>query len=95
MEGMLLFGSLLRSNIIKVPHHGGRLGNIAVAREFFKEVDSLSAIISTTEDYLREEILELFEESGTKVYKTPETGAIIAKEAEKGFEIHGFTKQPE
>ncbi|MGB2598878.1 MAG: DNA internalization-related competence protein ComEC/Rec2, partial [Candidatus Omnitrophota bacterium] len=87
MDGMLLFGSLLKSDIIKVPHHGGKLGKMSVAREFLKEVNPSSAIISTTANYVRKGILEEFKKQGIKVYTTFRFGAITAEDREDGFKI--------
>ncbi|MGB2961010.1 MAG: DNA internalization-related competence protein ComEC/Rec2 [Candidatus Omnitrophota bacterium] len=85
MKDMLRFGPKLRSNLMKVPHHGGGLGDMVIAREFLEETGPNTAVISSTSRYVKEDLLKTFQEMGTKVYVTSGSGAIIAKEKNKGF----------
>lgn len=78
MKRLIPYGSILNSNIIKVPHHG------ADAQEegefFFKEVNPKIAIISVAKDNRfnapSPKTLKLLEGLGAKVYQTEDYGAI-------------------
>ncbi len=78
MKRLIPYGSILNSNIMKVPHHG------ADAQEegelFFKEVKPKIAVISVARDNRfnapSPKTLKLLEGLGAKVYQTEDYGAI-------------------
>ncbi|MBD3296130.1 MAG: DNA internalization-related competence protein ComEC/Rec2 [Candidatus Omnitrophica bacterium] len=79
MVGMLRFGDLLDSDIIKVPHHGGSVGKMAVARLFFKRVNpDMAVITNSSARKVRKDVLDALEQSGVEDIRiTGESGAVI------------------
>ncbi len=47
MERIISYGELLKSDILKVPHHGGSMGKESVAVRFFEEVSPKISVISS------------------------------------------------
>ncbi|MCK4851804.1 MAG: hypothetical protein KAS86_01710, partial [Candidatus Omnitrophica bacterium] len=95
MKGMLCFGPLLESELLKVPHHGGQLGDMRVVREFIEEVGCKHAVVSTSAGYAKNrELFEKLKEQDTNIYMTSDHGAVIAEETEDGFFIRPFCRRP-
>jgi competence protein ComEC len=86
-ERRLLAGSpeLLRSTILKVPHHGSRTSSTAA---FLDAVDPRHAVVSAGyENHFgmpHAEVLERYRRRGTRVWRTDEDGAILFRIAKDG-----------
>ena len=86
--GMLPFGSLLRADIIKVPHHGGSMGDMTVMKAFFKEVDSRYMVITNrNKSKLSKSFTEYLKGYKGIVNITGSGGAVTFRETPKGWEI--------
>jgi competence protein ComEC len=79
MVDMLRFGDLLGSDVIKVPHHGGGVGKMAVARLFFERVDpDIAVITNTSSRKVRGDVIDALEKAGAADIRiTGESGAVI------------------
>lgn len=88
MKNILRFGSFLQSDVIKVPHHGMRLGeDTSSIREFFKMAGSKYAVITNNKDKnLNKDMLRIFDSEGTKIYVTGEEGSVTIE----GLDVKGF-----
>jgi len=77
-EDMLSMGYNLKSDVLKVGHHGSRTAN---TEEFIKAVSPYIAVISVGKDNKYdlpdEEPIERLESVGSKVYRTDEVGTVI------------------
>ncbi len=85
-ENMVYLGKWLKSDVIKVPHHGGRTSSYG---PFLATVSPDVAVISTgrgnTFGHPHQETLEILQ--GVKIYRTDRDGAVSVKETEGGLEI--------
>lgn len=85
-EDLVHVGKWLASDVIKVPHHGGRS---SAHRPFLDAVNPEIAVISAERDnrfgHPHEEMLEAL--SGRKVMRTDIDGAIRIKSTARGFDI--------
>ena len=78
MKDMLRLGKLLASNVIKVPHHGGNVGEITTVEEFFKKVNPQAAIITNNDPQkIKKDIIETLRKNGTDIYVTGSSGAVV------------------
>jgi competence protein ComEC len=88
-EDIVHLGRWLKSDVIKVPHHGSKA---SAYEAFFKAVSSEVAIISVGRDnpfgHPHKEILDALHEA--EIFRTDLDGAIKIKESEKGFEIKTY-----
>ncbi|UCB57696.1 MAG: DNA internalization-related competence protein ComEC/Rec2 [Candidatus Omnitrophota bacterium] len=75
---ILSYGPILKSSVIKVPHHGSDEGSIE--EELFQAVSAKAAVISVDRNNRfglpAPEVLERLKTQGAQVYKTAESGAI-------------------
>lgn len=86
---MLSFGDLLRSDIIKFPHHGKIHGDTVAIKEFMKRIKGAVAIISNNhEDGVKAE--KWLKKRGIRTFLTAKTGAVIVKESGTRFLITRF-----
>jgi competence protein ComEC len=85
-EDLSSLGKLLRSDVIKVPHHGGKT---SIYKPFFEFVSPEVAVISLGKDnafgHPHQETLDALQE--IRVFRTDIDGAIKIRESEKGLEI--------
>jgi len=81
IEGMEGCGSFLRSDVVKVPHHGGKLGDMTKIKYFFDQVGARVAVISVGRNNRygapSKNTVDVILSSGAKVYKTKDDGALI------------------
>ncbi|MBD3426605.1 MAG: DUF4131 domain-containing protein [Candidatus Omnitrophica bacterium] len=95
MKDMLLFGTFLKSDLVKVPHHGQGLGDDIVGRLFIESTGCESAVITNkATGKLNKRLLGILEEMKAEVFITGRDGAVIAEEKEKGFAVKAFKKEP-
>ena len=79
IEQLLSYSPMLKSTVIKVPHHGSDEGE---ERDYlFQAVSAQLAVISVDRDTRfgvpAPEVAERLEQLGAKVYKTSDSGAVI------------------
>ena len=79
MKNILCFGALLKSDVIKVPHHGKGMGrDEAVIKEFFEAAEAKYAIITNnTGQKLNKNMLEVFISEDTEIILTGNRGAVV------------------
>ena len=88
-KDILQLGRWLKSDVIKIPHHGGKT---SAYKPFFDTVSPDVAIISMGCDnrfgHPHKEMLTILR--GVKIYRTDSDGAIKIRESEKGIEIKRY-----
>ena len=88
-KDILQLGRWLKSDVIKIPHHGGKT---SAYKPFFDAVSPDVAIISMGRDnrfgHPHKEMLTILR--GVKIYRTDSDGAIKIRESEKGIEIKRY-----
>ena len=80
MSRLIQYGNFLRSDVMKVPHHGGALGNTKVVTDFFSTVSPAISVISvgTANRYSMPsgKTVDIIAALRTKSYMTKDSGAI-------------------
>jgi competence protein ComEC len=88
-EDLLFLSKWLKSDVIKVPHHGGKT---SAYRPFLELVSPKVAAISLGSDnsfgHPHKETLDALQ--GVSIFRTDIDGAIKIKESEKGLEIKTY-----
>ncbi|MBI5188893.1 MAG: DNA internalization-related competence protein ComEC/Rec2 [Nitrospirae bacterium] len=88
-EDIVHLSRWLKSDVIKVPHHGSK---VSAYEPFLKAVSPKFAVISTGRDnpfgHPHEEILDTLR--GAKIFRTDLDGAIKIRESAKGLEIKTY-----
>ncbi len=97
MERLISYGEFLRSDIIKVPHHGGSFADAAMAKRFFELVTPKISVISVGNanrfNMPSEGTLELIRHAGSAIYETKKAGAIILDLTGSGFTKKAFWEE--
>lgn len=84
---LLKYDKELASTVLKVPHHGGSLGEAAL--EFFEKIKPKIAIISLGNKKPNSSILLIFKELRTKIYRTDRDGAIfLTVDKNRSYKCH-------
>jgi competence protein ComEC len=90
-ESLTPLGKPLKSNIIKVPHHGGRTSSSA---GFIKAVNPQIAVISAGRNnsfnHPHKETIERYKAAGVNIYRTDIDGAVTVVLQDKSFEIQTY-----
>jgi len=80
MKHIMPYGRFLRSGIVKVPHHGGSMGEENTVREFFKSISPEICVISAGGKYsfynASKNTRELLASLDCNIYETGKNGAI-------------------
>ncbi len=88
-ENLSSLGKFLRSDVIKVPHHGGKT---SAYETFFESVSPAVAVISLGKDnafgHPHDEMVDILH--GVKIFRTDIDGAIKIEESTHGLEIKTF-----
>lgn len=76
-ENLIHVGKWLRSDIMKIPHHGGRTSS---SLEFIKAVAPETAVVSAGRHnpfyHPHKKTLERYKDAGTRIFRTDEDGAV-------------------
>ncbi len=90
-DNIVHLGAWLRSDIIKVPHHGGRTSS---SKNFIRVVDPDVAVISAGRYNLFKhphmETINRYRSSGVKIYRTDNDGAVIITLKGNGYSIKTY-----
>lgn len=90
-EDLIHLGKWLTSNIIKIPHHGGKTSS---SMEFLKAVSPQIAVISAGRNnpfnHPHKEALDRYSTIGARVFRTDRDGAVIVTLKDKGYEIKTY-----
>ena len=88
---MTHLGQWLKSDILKVPHHGGRTSS---SEHFIKAVGPETAVISAGRynsfRHPHEETLNKYKDAGVRIYRTDRNGAVIVVSDEKGYDVRTY-----
>lgn len=80
MERMSSYGALLQSDIMKVPHHGGILGDDETVANFFKKISPEISVVSVGRGNQfkapAEKTINIITYLGSRCYATKDSGAI-------------------
>ncbi len=83
-----------KCHLYKTAHHGSRNSN---SMELLEQISPLLAVISCAEDnsygHPHAETLERLDLVGTKVYQTPQSGAITIEVDEEGMQVREFVRE--
>lgn len=78
MSDILAFGSALQADVIKIPHHGGKMGDMAVVGLFLDAVHPQKAVITNKSyDKVNKRLMEYLEEKDIRFFVTGEDGAVV------------------
>jgi len=93
-EDVVHLGKWLTSDILKVPHHGGRTSS---SEEFLKMVSPQTAVVSTGRNnpfnHPNEEAVERYKDAGIKLFRTDKHGAvtvILKDRTNKSYKIKTY-----
>lgn len=90
-EDLLYLGRWLKSDVIKISHHGSRHSS---SEGFIDAVSTEIAVVSVGREnpfgHPHEEVLDRLEKHAIKVYRTDLVGAIGFKEGERGFTVKTY-----
>jgi competence protein ComEC len=88
-EDISSLGKILRSDVIKVPHHGGKT---SACKPFFESVSPEVAVISLGKDnafgHPHDEMIDTLQ--GVKIFRTDIDGAVKIRESTHGLKIKTF-----
>ena len=95
IDKLMSYGEFLKSDIVKVPHHGGKLGAAGNIKSFFDQVAAKAAVISVGRRNRygapSAETVNTILSSGAVVYETKDDGALLIKDDNNGrFKIMEF-----
>ncbi len=90
-ENLVYLGKWLRSDIIKVPHHGGRASS---SSDFIKAVNPLIAVVSAGKNnsfhHPHQDVLERYKNTRAKLLRTDFDGAITITSRDRFYEIETY-----
>ncbi|MBI5143994.1 MAG: DNA internalization-related competence protein ComEC/Rec2 [Candidatus Omnitrophica bacterium] len=97
MKRLASYGGFLKSDILKVPHHGGRLGDSDTVGNFFKKVSPEISIISVGRKNRfkapSDNTLKIITSLSSVSYTTKYNGAIILLIDGRAFKAEAFVKK--
>ena len=93
MERIIPRDSLLSSDVLKIPHHGGSLGKKSVANRFFRQVSAQVSVTSSGGRYDKRLKKKRAHSSGAQDYDTKVNGAITIFTKGDGFKIETFCQK--
>ncbi len=93
MERIFSYDGLLRSDLLKVPHHGGSLGKERVADKFFNLVSAEALVTSSGEKFSRGPGKNRMRGPKKVSYDTKVNGAVTVFTKGDGFKIEPFCQK--
>jgi competence protein ComEC len=88
------YGNFLRSDIIKIPHHGGNVGTEAVIKNFFDASGAKIAVISVAKmnKYRAPspKTLKALNSSNPIIYKTKDNGAVMVSVNKGLYDVKSY-----
>jgi len=90
------YSSFLKSDVLKVPHHGGNLGNMAMVKNFFKKISPKISVISVgrlNHAVPSKETLDIITSLNSISYETKNYGAIEIVMAQDSLAVSPTIKQ--
>jgi competence protein ComEC len=90
-NNLLHLGSLLKSNVLKTPHHGGRTSS---TREFLEAVRPEIAVISVGENnrfhHPHNETIKRYTDSGARLFRTDRVGSVTIIKNNNSYAIETY-----
>lgn len=90
-ENLLHLGKWLKSDIIKVPHHGG---NTSSSENFLKAVSPQTAVVSVGRhnpyDHPHKGTLERYEHAGARIFRTDIDGAVTVITQNRSYDVKTY-----
>ncbi len=90
-ENLIHLGGWLKSDILKVPHHGGRTSS---SREFIEAVSPETAIVSVGKNNIynhpHKETIERYRDTGVNVFRTDRDGAVTITSKNNSYEVKTY-----
>ncbi|MFH1395050.1 MAG: DNA internalization-related competence protein ComEC/Rec2 [Candidatus Omnitrophota bacterium] len=90
MKNMLDSDVFLKSDIIKMPHHGKSLGDKKVVEDFMKSIECKTAIITNKAGDMDKAIRTLLKYYKINAHVTGETGAVTVMEIGERVKVQNF-----
>lgn len=94
LKRMSSYDGLLRSDVAKIPHHGGRLGDNTAVKYFLETVSPKDAVISVARmnryGAPSEITLDILTSLGIKTYTTKDDGALTVSTDSHTYKIRGY-----
>ncbi len=90
-DDLIHLGKWLKADIIKVPHHGSKTSS---TEEFLSMVQPKVAVVSSGKDNVfnhpNPDVVERYERSGARIYRTDADGAVIIVSDGENFKVETF-----
>ncbi|MBU0895105.1 MAG: DNA internalization-related competence protein ComEC/Rec2, partial [Candidatus Omnitrophica bacterium] len=90
------YGDFLRSDVIKIPHHGGNVGSDIIVKDFLNTADADAAVISVAKmnkyRHPSKKTLAILNALNTPIYQTKDNGAIMISVDKDSYDIKPYTK---
>lgn len=98
IDNLMMYGDRLRSDVVKVPHHGGKLGDDAKISDFFSKVSGRVAVVSVGRNNRykapSKNTVAAILSSGANIYQTKDSGAVVILADKNGrFNIEEYCKK--
>ena len=93
IEEIFKYKDMLRSEILKVPHHGGSVGSEALMKIFFQRVSPKVVIVSSGPAFRSKSSQRPDIYSGTAVYDTKDRGAVEVFTDGRSFTVKPFLQK--
>ena len=93
MERIISYDGFLRSDVLKIPHHGGSLGKESVVERFFRLISAEASVTSSGGRYRRGLKKKRIYGSGATDYDTKVNGAVTIFTKGDGFNIEPFCQK--
>jgi len=92
LKEMMMYGEDLKSDVVKVPHHGGFMGDGKTAEEFLKLTGARYFVVTNASGVsLNPALCRAAEAVGAKILVTGATGAVRFTDSPGGFFVETFT----
>jgi len=90
------YGDFLRSDVIKIPHHGGNVGSDIIVKDFLNTANADAAVISVAKmnkyRHPSKKTLAILNALNTPIYQTKDNGAIMISVDKDSYDIKPYTK---
>lgn len=90
IEHIISYNGLLRSDVLKIPHHGGSIGKKSIAEKFFRQVSAQALVVSSGERYDSGQKKQRIHGPKTIYYDTKSNGALTIFTRGDGFRVVPF-----
>lgn len=90
-ENLIFLGNRIKSDILKVPHHGGRTSSSeGFLRAVKPEISVVSAGKNNPFNHPHEETVERYRDAGARLFRTDADGAVTITSTGNSYEIQTY-----